>query len=109
MENKIDENKSPKFFGYVLASAFWITLPIIFGMATDIKGIENRLLKLFYLCGLSFFLYISFISLVGSIRIFSGKTPIFPLWLRVLNSIFGIIIIGGFILMSEWWRWLIYD
>tara|TARA_B100000678_G_C17802666_1_gene339589 strand:+ start:37 stop:348 length:312 start_codon:yes stop_codon:yes gene_type:complete len=101
--------KSPKFFGYVLAFAFWITFLMSFDMATEM--IENRLLrvKLYYLCGLSVFLYISFISLVGSIRIFSGKTPIFPLWLRVLNSIFGIIIIGGFILMSEWWRWLIYD
>jgi Trk-type K+ transport system membrane component len=34
---------------------------------------------------------------VGSIRIFSERTPIFPLWFSI--PFLAIIIIGGFILM----------
>ena len=98
MENKIDENKSPKLFGCVLAFAFGITFLISFIMATDM--IENGS---FYYNGKPLWiddlliLFICFISLVGSIRIFSEKTPIYPL--RFSIPFLAIIIIGWFILM----------
>ena len=98
MKNKIDENKSPKFFGYVLAFAFLITFLISCIMATDM--IKNGSLyyngKPLWIAGL-LILFVFFISLVGSIRIFSERTPIFPLWFSI--PFLAIIIIGGFILM----------
>ena len=91
-------DKSPKFYGCVLAFAFLITFLMSFIMATDM--IENGSLyyngKPLWIAGL-LILFVCFISLVGSIRIFSERTPIFPLWFSI--PFLAIIIIGGFILM----------
>lgn len=91
-------DKSPKFFGYVLAFAFLITFLMSFVMGIDM--IKNGSLyyngKPLWIGGL-LVLFVCFISLVGSIRIFSEKTPIYPLWFSI--PFLAIIIIGGFILM----------
>ena len=91
-------DKSPKFYGCVLAFAFLITFLMSFIMATHM--IENGSLyyndKPLWIAGL-LILFVCFISLVGSIRIFSERTPIFPLWFSIPFLAIGII--GGFILM----------
>ena len=91
-------DKSPKFYGCVLAFAFLITFLMSFIMATDM--IENGSLyyngKPLWIAGL-LILFVCFISLVGSIRIFSEKTPIFPLWFSI--PFLAILSIGSFILM----------
>ena len=90
--------KSPKFFGYVLAFAFLITFLMSFVMGIDM--IKNGSLyyngkPLWIACFL--ILFVCFISLVGSIRIFSERTPIYPLWFSIPFLAIGII--GSFILM----------
>ena len=91
-------DKSPKFFGCVLAFAFLITFLMSFIMATDM--IENGSLyyngKPLWIAGL-LILFFCFISLVGSIRVFSEKTPIFPLWFSI--PFLATLSIGSFILM----------
>jgi len=91
-------DKSPKFFGYVLAFAFLITFLMSFVMGIDM--IKNGSLyyngKPLWIGGL-LVLFVCFISLVGSIRIFSEKTPIFPLWFSI--PFLAILSIGNFILM----------
>ena len=91
-------DKSPKFFGCVLAFAFLITFLMSFIMATDM--IENGSLyyngKPLWIAGL-LILFVCFISLVGSIRIFSERTPIFPLWFSI--PFLATLSIGSFILM----------
>ena len=91
-------DKSPKFFGYVLAFAFLITFLMSFVMGIDM--IKNGSLyyngKPLWIAGL-LILFVCFISLVGSIRIFSEKTPIFPLWFSI--PFLAILSIGNFILM----------
>jgi hypothetical protein len=90
--------RSPKFFGYVLAFAFLITFLISFLLVTDM--IKNGSLyyngKPLWIGGL-LVLFVCFISLVGSIRIFSEKTPIYPLWFSI--PFLAIHSIGCFILM----------
>ena len=90
--------KSPKFFGYVLAFAFLITFLISFLLVTDM--IKNGSLyyngKPLWIGGL-LVLFVCFISLVGSIRIFSEITPIYPLWFSI--PFLAILSIGSFILM----------
>ena len=90
--------KSPKFFGYVLAFAFLITF--LMSQVMGIDMIKNGSLyyngKPLWIAGL-LILFVCFISLVGSIRIFSERTPIYPLWFSI--PFLAIMIIGGFILM----------
>jgi len=89
--------RSPKFFGYVLAFAFLITFLISFLLVTDM--IKNGSLyyngKPLWIGGL-LVLFVCFISLVGSIRIFSERTPIYPLWFSI--PFLAILSIGSFIL-----------
>jgi len=89
--------RSPKFFGYVLAFAFFITFLISFFLVTDM--IKNGSLyyngKPLWIGGL-LVLFVCFISLVGSIRIFSERTPIYPLWFSI--PFLAILSIGSFIL-----------
>ena len=91
-------DKSPKFIGYILAFVGAIFLLMTIGMLADMiqRGSLYYNGKPLWIAGL-LILFVCFISLVGSIRIFSERTPIFPLWFSI--PFLAIMIIGGFILM----------
>ena len=89
-------DKSPKFIGYILAFVGAIFLLMTIGMLADMlqRGSLYYNGKPLWMA-VPFISCVCFISLLGSIRIFYEKTPIFPLWLAI--PFLAIIFIAYFI------------